>query len=116
MAVLGDPGVGKTSIIQRFLYPERVLDPQTSTIHPGDFFEHLLYKDKSVHLHIVDTPGEKKLALHHASSVVPMIYRGVNGAAVVFDVGDSDSFGNAIDWVDAIHVSIRDGLLEKLYS
>jgi len=61
---------------------------------------------KSVHVHIVDTPGEKKSLYHFVANVVPMIYRGVDGAVIVFDVEDRISFTNVIHWLRAVHVSI----------
>ncbi|KAK3741293.1 hypothetical protein QZH41_012594, partial [Actinostola sp. cb2023] len=102
VAVLGDAGVGKTSIIQRLLHPNDSNATRT-TMKPGDYFERLQYRGKSVHLHIVDTPGERHSIFHNAANAVPQIYRGINGAAIVFDVGWRPSFNSVTDWLQAVH-------------
>ncbi|XP_031565380.1 receptor-like kinase TMK4 [Actinia tenebrosa] len=102
VVVLGTPGVGKTSIIQRFLHPEMEMDVFRPTIDPGDYFERLQIRGKTVHLHIVDTPGEVKSLHHSALRTTPLVYRGVNGVALVCDVGCRISFNQLPQWLQIV--------------
>lgn len=108
VVLLGIPGVGKTSIIKRFLHPELEMGAFKTTIDPGDYFERLQIRGKTVHLHIVDTPGEMN-SLHHIqsaiSSAMPLLYRGVSGVALVYDVGCRISFKQLAEWLKIVRVS-----------
>lgn len=85
VVVLGESGVGKTSIVARFLDANKQFSeiPLPSTIQSEDHFERLRFRDKSVHLHLVDIGGHK---FTKAASFVPQIFRRVRGAVIVFDL------------------------------
>ncbi|EDO41027.1 predicted protein, partial [Nematostella vectensis] len=105
VAFLGEGGVGKTTIIRRFVNPCENIDNNThhqNTMSPGDFFERLELRGKTVHLHIVDTPGESRSVFHLAESTVPLIYRALSGAVIVFDVTDRKSFERVPTWLDKV--------------
>lgn len=115
VVVLGIPGVGKTSIIKRFLHPEMEMRRFKTTIDPGDYFERLQIRGKTVHLHIVDTPGEVKSLHHSTSSTIPIIYRKVNGVALVYDVGCRLSFQQLSEWLQIVRVSMTSLRIYKAY-
>lgn len=81
------------------------MSDQRNTIQAADFFHRLQYRGKTFHLHIVDTPGEKRSVFHQAANAVHSVYRGLNGAVVVFDVGDRFSYKNVASWIEAVQVS-----------
>ena len=99
--ILGESGVGKTSIVTRFLdsnspFPDV---PVPSTIASEDHFERLRFRGKSVHLHLVDVGGHR---FSPAANFVPQIFRGVHGAVIVFDLTSQVSFLEVPTWLEAV--------------
>lgn len=101
VVVLGESGVGKTSIVARFLDANKQFSeiPLPSTIQSEDHFERLRFRDKSVHLHLVDIGGHK---FTKAASFVPQIFRRVRGAVIVFDLTSQVSFLEVRTWLDVV--------------
>lgn len=101
LVVLGESGVGKTSIVTRFLKTDSQLSELAlpSTLQSEDHFERLRFRDKSVHLHIVDVGGHK---FTKASSLVPQIFRRAQGAVIVFDLLSEMSFLEVPNWVEVV--------------
>ena len=107
--VLGESGVGKTSILTRFLdsscpFPDV---PVPSTIESEDHFERLRFRDKSVHLHLVDVGGHR---FSPAANFVPQIFRGVQGVVIVFDLTSQVSFLEVPTWLEAVKKRCHEGL------
>jgi len=107
--VLGESGVGKTSIVTRFLdssspFPDTSIP---STIESEDHFERLRFRDKSVHLHLVDIGGHK---FSPAANFVPQIFRRVRGAVIVFDLTSQVSFLEVPTWLEIVKKSCHEGL------
>lgn len=95
VVLVGDTGVGKTSIATKFVQPNLPCqDRRPPTFCYGEFNERLQLKGKSVFLKIVDTSGQFDTA-----SSLPQYYRGTHGAVVVFDVTSWDSLVNVRTWV-----------------
>ena len=107
--VLGEAGVGKTSIITRFLDPKNSFPtfPQPSTIDTEDHFERLRFRNNSVHLHLVDV-GDRRFST--ATSFVPQIFRRVRGAVVVFDVTSEVSFLDVRKWLEVLKRGCQEGI------
>lgn len=98
VVMVGDQGVGKTSIATKFVRPNLPFqDRLPSTIAHGEYNERLQLKGKSILLQIVDTSGH-----FDTTSSLPLLYRGSHGAAVVFDVGSSDSLVSVSQWVSMV--------------
>ncbi|PFX32731.1 GTP-binding protein ypt2 [Stylophora pistillata] len=98
VVLVGDLGVGKTSIGRKFVLPSRPFqDYMPTTIAGGEYNERLQLKGKSIFLQIVDTAGE-----FNNSSSLPQLYRGVHGAAVVFDVASKASLASVRQWVSMV--------------
>lgn len=98
VVLVGDTGVGKTSIAMKFVQPNLSFqDRRPSTIYYHEFNERLQLRGKSVFLKIVDTSGH----LDTASSF-PQFYRDTHGAVVIFDVTSSDSLVNVCQWVSMV--------------
>ena len=93
LVLLGDSGVGKTSICCRFvkgLYSEY----EQSTIGAAFMTRVCEFEDKSVQLEIWDTAGQER---YHA--LAPMYYRGADCIMAVYDVTNPSSFTCAKKWI-----------------
>lgn len=96
--MVGDTGVGKTSIATKFVRPNLPFqEKMPPTIPYGEYNERLQLKGKSILLQIADTSGE-----FNTTSSLPQLYRGSHGAAVVFDVGSWDSLVSVRQWVSMV--------------
>lgn len=106
IVLVGDTGVGKTSIATKFVQPDlKFQDRKPMTISIGEYNERLQLKGKSVLLQIVDTSGQ-----FNTTSSLPQFYRGVHGAAVVFDVASWDSLVSVHQWVSMVREKCRDDI------
>ena len=98
VVLVGDTGVGKTSIATKFVQPSlSIHDRRPPTMIYGEFSERLQLKGKSVLLQIVDTSGQ-----YNTTSSIPQFYRGAHGAVVVFDVACWDSLVSVRQWVSMV--------------
>ena len=101
LVVLGETGVGKTSIVTRFLDTNSQLSEISFSrnVESEDHFVGLRFPDKSIHLHIVDVGGHK---FTKASNLVPQIFRDVRGAVIAFDLLSKKSFLEVPNWVKVV--------------
>ncbi|XP_065350480.1 ras-related protein Rab-21 [Cloeon dipterum] len=93
VVLLGEGCVGKTSLVVR--YVEDVFNTKHVTTLQASFLnKKLSLAGRRVHLSIWDTAGQERF---HALG--PIYYRASNGAVLVYDVTDQDSFEKAKNWV-----------------
>ena len=92
---IGDSGVGKTSIIRRYLY--NIFDHQTlNTIGLNFSFKEVILKNKTtVKLKILDTAGQEKY-----NSLTKTYYKNANGVLFVFDISSKKTFESLQNWMD----------------
>ena len=95
--LLGSLGVGKTSIIQRFVDPTGELTSSGTTLALSERFERLQMKGQSILLQLTDTMGET--GMH---SLTPQMYRGTTGAVLVFDLSDWDTLYEVPQWIELL--------------
>jgi len=104
--LLGDPAVGKTSLIQRFVYDvfdEKYLATfgakitKKSVIFLKDKYPSLPTHTK-LSLQIWDIAGQKSF-----KSVHPSYYKGAESALVVCDATRKDSLYNIATWVEGLY-------------
>jgi Ras-related protein Rab-21 len=93
VVLLGEGCVGKTSLMLRYIN-DQFNDKHLSTIQAAFMKKKLRIGSSSVELAIWDTAGQEK---YHALS--PIYYRGSNGAFLVYDITDTDSFARIKNWV-----------------
>lgn len=93
VVLLGEGRVGKTSLVLR--YTRNLFDDQQqSTIQASYQTKRLNIDGQSVNLSIWDTAGQERF---HALG--PIYYRDSNGALLVYDITDNDSFVRVQNWV-----------------
>ncbi|XP_062210187.1 ras-related protein RABH1e-like [Phragmites australis] len=97
LVFLGDQGVGKTSIITRFMY-----DKFDATYQPTigiDFLSKTMYlEDRTVRLQLWDTAGQERFR-----SLIPSYIRDSSVAVIVYDVTDRQSFLNTSKWIEEVN-------------
>lgn len=95
--LLGDSGVGKTSIFNKFLIGEFNTDYQCTL--NCEYKTKLIKIDKSSYakLTIWDTVGSEKYR-----SITRQYFRGADGVLLIFDLTEEISFNNLIKWLNDI--------------
>merc|ERR1719354_423362 len=95
---LGEPHVGKTSLITKFKYGN-FYDSYKSTIGV-DFSPKTVFVDKkTVRCQIWDATGQKKFR-----SLIPTFVNDCDAVVFVYDVTDEKSFERVSEWVDYMKV------------
>ena len=92
IVIIGDAGVGKTSMIQQFV--NRKFDKRyEETI--GVEFQVKTFKinDTITKIEIWDTAGSERFA-----SITKNYYRGADGALIVYDISNKTTFDNVENW------------------
>jgi small GTP-binding protein len=97
VVILGETGVGKTSLIGRF-YKEPMCDCELATIK-SDMFNALVSVDykRKVEMELWDTSGSTRHIV-----TTQQCLRDVGGAIIVFDVTTASSFGQVQNWIDLV--------------
>lgn len=108
IVLLGDGGVGKTSLVRRFV-EDRYRDEYISTIGSKTSKKNLLYEgffegeDVRLKLMIVDIYGQKTFSKLHAAN-----YIGSKGALLVFDETRLDTFDSLPGWKNDLYDVVGD--------
>jgi small GTP-binding protein len=92
IVLLGDPGVGKTSLVQRYIFDRFQTDYMT-TLGLNFYVRTFEYPDVKVKLLIWDIAGQKsrrKIGLRYL--------QGASGALLAYDLTNPNSFENLIGW------------------
>lgn len=102
---IGDSGVGKTSIIKRFI-DDTFCTQHMSTIGI-DFkiktIQNQNINDKKIKLQIWDTAGQERFR-----SITSAYYRGAMGIILVYDITSEKSFDNIKIWLKSILIENPD--------
>jgi Ras-related protein Rab-6A len=95
---LGDQSVGKTAIIQRFIFS--TFDTTYQATIGIDFLSRsLVLEDKTIRLQIWDTAGQERFR-----SLTPSYIRDSSVAVVVYDITVRASFLNSSKWIEDVRV------------
>lgn len=96
LVFLGDQGVGKTSMITRFMYD--TFDNAYQATIGIDFLSKTMYlEDRTVRLQLWDTAGQERFR-----SLIPSYIRDSSVAVVVYDITNKTSFENTNKWIDDV--------------
>lgn len=93
MVLLGEGAVGKTSLVLRYI-ENKFNDKHISTLQASYLQKKLNIGDHRITLTLWDTAGQERF---HALG--PIYYRDSNGALLVYDITDDDSFKKVQSWV-----------------
>ena len=90
--------VGKTSISKRFITGKFVkIDIKNRTVNTNTYQKTIQINNLMFNLNIWDTAGEEK---YHA--LAPIFYRGAQGAVIIFDVTNRETFNRATKWFNEL--------------
>mmetsp|Transcript_26507 Transcript_26507/g.59334 ORF Transcript_26507/g.59334 Transcript_26507/m.59334 type:complete len:195 (-) Transcript_26507:44-628(-) len=93
VVLLGDTGVGKSSLVLRFITNE--FKPYVESTIGASFMSRLILVDGApIKFQIWDTAGQEK---YH--SLAPMYYKGAAAAIVVYDITKRKTFETLQQWV-----------------
>ncbi|KAJ8916899.1 hypothetical protein NQ315_013368 [Exocentrus adspersus] len=93
VVLLGEGCVGKTSLVLRYV-EDKFNENHISTVQASFLNKKINFDGDHVNLAIWDTAGQEKF---HALG--PIYYRSSNGAVLVYDITDEDSFNKVKNWV-----------------
>jgi Ras-related protein Rab-6A len=96
LVFLGDIYVGKTSIINQFMY-ENFDSNYQATIGIDFLSKTLNIGDKSMRLQLWDTAGQERFR-----SLIPNYIRDSSAAIIVFDVTNKQTFASIDKWVEDV--------------
>jgi len=97
VVLLGNPSVGKTSIVNRYLSQKFSTEYQVTI---GSTFQQKLVtlpSGSTVKLDIWDTGGQERFR-----ALLPLYYRDASAALIVFDLTDRESFEQCKFWVSEV--------------
>ncbi|XP_043934025.1 ras-related protein Rab-43 isoform X1 [Protopterus annectens] len=96
IVLIGDAGVGKTCVVQRFksgIFVEK----QGNTIGVDFTMKSLEIQGKRVKLQIWDTAGQERFR-----TITQSYYRSANGAIIAYDITKRSSFESVPRWIDDV--------------
>jgi len=102
IGIVGQTGVGKTSVLLRFVENSFSAD---STLSVGDDYKQKSVKVKEkllVTLQMWDTAGQERF-----KAMTSSYYRGALGVIIVYDVSNAVSFQKVPEWLGSIRHSIK---------
>ena len=105
--IIGESGVGKSSLLLRFTDDQ--FDPDQEATIGVDFKVKVINNNgNKVKLAIWDTAGQERFR-----TLTPSYYRGAQGAILVYDISSRESFQKVEDWLNEVfenHISLSNSL------
>ena len=96
--VVGDTNVGKTSILNR--KNNNIFNPTFTTTLGVDFYYISVRKNNTdIKIYVWDTAGQEKFA-----NLINVYFRDLDGAMVIYDITNRNSFENIEKWIDKIKI------------
>ncbi|KAI5638064.1 ras family domain-containing protein [Phthorimaea operculella] len=108
IVVLGSQGVGKTSLVVRYI--GKMFSKHISPTIGASFFTcNINVDDSRVKLQVWDTAGQERFR-----SMAPMYYRNANAALLVFDISSAASFAAIKSWVKELQSNVPEPMVLAL--
>jgi Ras-related protein Rab-8A len=98
---IGESGVGKTCIAQRFV-KDKFNKNHLATIGVDYFDKKLHINNKDIRLKIWDTAGQERF-----KTLTAQYYKGADGILLVYDVTDEESYEKIRDWMGQITLNTK---------
>ena len=92
MILFGNEGVGKTSLVERFVN-DKFSEDYLTTLGYNVYEKRIIYNDTVISLMVYDIGGQERF-----SNLRKQYAKGANTAFIVFDVTDPNSFTSVIKW------------------
>ena len=105
IVVIGDIGVGKTSILSRFRYGSFESD-YMPTLGIDFFTKNLFFEDKTIRLILWDTAGQERFR-----SLIPSYLKNADCIIIVFDLTNKESFGSLNKWLSDAKNNASEGTI-----
>lgn len=94
--LLGEPAVGKTAIVQRFIH-SKFTKEYLLTIGVEPYLKYGKIRKKNIAWTIFDVAGQQRF-----NTMRTMFYRGAKGTFIVFDLTRRETFDNVEMWLDDV--------------
>ena len=94
--ILGDSGVGKTSILIKYIN-NKFDESHIATIGVDYMDKTIKYKNINIKLQIWDTSGQEKFR-----SIARNFYRNSDAIFIVFDLNNKDTYNNIKQWINDV--------------
>ena len=94
--VVGDSGVGKTNLINRFA-SDKFDTNSKSTIGVEFVYKALKINKEIIKVEVWDTAGQERYR-----AITSSYYKGAKGAIIVYDITNEDSFKNVESWMNEV--------------
>ncbi|KAJ5119358.1 hypothetical protein N7448_010027 [Penicillium atrosanguineum] len=106
IVVLGAQGVGKTSLVHRYVRNAFTPSTTTSTVGASFVTKRVLdtTSDTTVRLQIWDTAGQERFR-----SISRLYYRGAHACLLCYDITDENSFAEMAGWLRELRQNVNDG-------
>ncbi|XP_074610294.1 ras-related protein Rab-43-like [Acropora palmata] len=96
IVLIGDPGVGKTCIVQRFK-KGTFIEKHGSTIGVDFTMKTLEVDSKKIKLQVWDTAGQERFR-----TITQSYYRNAHAVIITYDITKEDSFKNVTRWTEDV--------------
>jgi Ras-related protein Rab-1A len=102
--ILGDSGVGKTALLNRFS-DDTFTETYSTTVGIDFKIRTISVEGKKIKLQMWDTAGQERFR-----TLVASYYRGAHGTILAYDVTKKSSFNNVRNWVKEIDSHNTEGI------
>ncbi|KAL8862323.1 MAG: hypothetical protein Q9178_001332 [Gyalolechia marmorata] len=108
ICVLGAQGVGKTSLVQRYVKGTFTPSTTASTVGASFLTKRVLDVDSGtlVRLQLWDTAGQERFR-----SISKLYYRGASAVVLVYSIVDEHSFEEMKKWMQEVKENTEDGIV-----
>ncbi|KAG2216719.1 hypothetical protein INT45_013830 [Circinella minor] len=108
LVLLGESGVGKSSLVMRFVNREYI-ENREPTIGAAFLTQKCHLDDRSIKFEIWDTAGQERF-----HSLAPMYYRNAQAAIIVYDITKASTLDKAKSWAKELQRQANSGIVIAL--
>lgn len=105
IVLLGDAGVGKSSIMERFIFDKYTAE-KTMTLGSNFHEKYIAVGEKVIRIALWDTAGQEKYA-----PLARFYYNSADAAFIVYDVNIMKTLARAKNWLNELKENCKSGIL-----